>query len=151
MASCTSNLERVGDGQTGKASRERVSLCDCNDDREESDKSRHHLSRNSQPPVTNTPRMSHIPAADDSATEAPVGREDGVPHALALVEQAVSVRREPVLAVVRSDGGDSSKTLAEVVVDGRAIDRVQTLQLSRAVHVQALQCEENNLALMLWS
>ena len=91
--------------------------------------------------------MSHSPAADDSATEAPVGREDGVPHALALVEQAVSVRREPVLAVVRSDGGDSSKTLAEVVVDGRAIDRVQTLQLARAVHVQALQCEENNLAL----
>ena len=53
--------------------------------------------------------------------------------------------RESILAVVRSDGGDTVERLAEEVVDGRAINRVETLELASAVHVQSLKRNEHVL------
>ena len=69
----------------------------------------------------------------------PVSTDTRVVGHLIVVDSPLTLLHEPVLLTVGPDAGCSQEGLLEVRVDGRASDRLQTLQLTRGGHIETLQ------------
>ena len=68
----------------------------------------------------------------------PIGTDVGVVGNLVIIHPLLTLFHEPVLLTVGPDAGCSQEGLLEVRVDGRASDRLQTLQLTRGGNVETL-------------
>ena len=74
----------------------------------------------------------------------PVSTDAGIVGHLIVVDSPLTLLHEPVLLTVGPDAGCSQEGLLEVRVDGRASDRLQTLQLTRGGHIETLNNKDIN-------
>ncbi len=71
-------------------------------------------------------------------TSQPVSTDTWVVGDLVVVHSRLTLKHEPLLLAISPDGGGSSDRLLEVWVDGGAGDGLQSLELTRRGHVEAL-------------